>query len=677
MRKIIVLFLIPIAVNFKSTAQKPVIPYYDAVYIRENCLKFLQDSVKFKNVVSLTKVLLNYYPNIVVDDSTIKAQLKTNPFLISFLPTGGFSQSLMSSTYKGYTASSIGGLNVTNFADGLAKFVVERVKQELSAAFFERFKKDLNSNEQLKIMFPASCDALNVIGDEIYNYSAYLDLLRESFKKDMVLLLPHIRKLVDDKSMDSIFSQNPEIKLMLSHALYIENEFSEGKFPGEVFHGYVVNEATKDALDLEKVNKFIYPSLETLDLLSQSIRSQQDDQYWVDAESLKLLFDDVTFQIYLGLVYQQAVNKPIKFTDKIDLASKMHEYGQKITSLKEIFKPYLIGLVEKGSNIKYYYTAIKESQKTGKDKPTYQDYYSLYDATVNFLEYSSQSPFLENLLKQDNMPNLMNYFSSVRSMGNIYIDLYEKQYSSAIVEFTGIVQTVLSSKIKANNDLVVEDNSRKSTLENRNADLKKILNVNSLILKYGSLAASISKAENSEDVKNAVEAASLPVGSSRIKRETEFNVALNAYCGLFAGHEEEKFSLKNGETFNSFGVTAPIGLSVSWGHSLFPFTHGIKWGTSSTLFISLIDLGAVTAFRFINDTTKTLSKIELKDIISPGIFLSWGIPKSPISVNLGYQITPYLRDVNITDNSFKSSYSRFSASVCVDIPLLNFYTKPR
>jgi len=35
--------------------------------------------------------------------------------------------------------------------------------------------------------------------------------------------------------------------------------------------------------------------------------------------------------------------------------------------------------------------------------------------------------------------------------------------------------------------------------------------------------------KNSDDVEAAIEAAALPVGSSRIKRASAFNVSLNAY----------------------------------------------------------------------------------------------------------------------------------------------------
>ncbi|HWY11450.1 MAG TPA: hypothetical protein VN026_09000, partial [Bacteroidia bacterium] len=158
-----------------------------------------------------------------------------------------------------------------------------------------------------------------------------------------------------------------------------------------------------------------------------------------------------------------------------------------------------------------------------------------------------------------------------------------------------------------------------------------------------------------------------------IKRQTPFSVALNAYCGMFMGWEQIKgvdrpFCMdKNYQIFNNYGVTAPIGISVS---------TNIK-GWSLTAFGSIVDIGAITAFRFANDSTQTVPKIELKDIISPGAFFSIGIPKTPLSINMGYQVGPLLRQVNQKTNTYQQNYSRISISICVDLPLLNFYTVPK
>jgi len=103
-------------------------------------------------------------------------------------------------------------------------------------------------------------------------------------------------------------------------------------------------------------------------------------------------------------------------------------------------------------------------------------------------------------------------------------------------------------------------------------------------------------------------------------------------------------------------------------------------GWSTSLFLSLIDVGAVAAFRFKDDETEQVPTIQLKDIFAPGAFISLGIPKSPLSMNMGIQGGPNLRKINLsgTGNDFENRmYTRYSFSLAVDIPIFNFYSRSR
>ena len=112
--------------------------------------------------------------------------------------------------------------------------------------------------------------------------------------------------------------------------------------------------------------------------------------------------------------------------------------------------------------------------------------------------------------------------------------------------------------------------------------------------------AIIVQAESPDEIKEAIEAFALPPGSSRIKRESSFNVSVNAYTGLYAGWERIKgFDPKF--AFNSFGLTAPISVAISKGTNRFLF---LGEGRHTVVFnICLPDehLGAVAAYRFSTD----------------------------------------------------------------------------
>ena len=85
----------------------------------------------------------------------------------------------------------------------------------------------------------------------------------------------------------------------------------------------------------------------------------------------------------------------------------------------------------------------------------------------------------------------------------------------------------------------------------------------------------------------------------------------------------------------------------------------------------------MAAYRFTNETAEQVPTIQLKDIFSPGLFWSVGIPKAPISVSLGAQVGPNLRKLTDDPNNenAKNTYLRYSLSIVVDIPIMNLFTK--
>jgi hypothetical protein len=175
-------------------------------------------------------------------------------------------------------------------------------------------------------------------------------------------------------------------------------------------------------------------------------------------------------------------------------------------------------------------------------------------------------------------------------------------------------------------------------------------------------------AQTAEDVEKAIDAFALPAGSYAIKRSAKTNVSINAYPGILAG---KQYSFK-GEDIPSalnLGFTAPVGVSLSW---------GIKRG-SLGVFIPIIDIGAVTRLR-LDDTkdTEVLPELTFKNILSPGLFVSYGFPKSIISVNAGVQYGPQLKTIN-SKNGDALSYESFFAGMglVLDIPLFNLHTRPK
>ena len=184
------------------------------VWLKDSILKFY--GIKNKTVLQQNKFLNDIFKDIYDNDGGVQG---------SFIEAN-FSNMLSNA------GSSIGGINVTNFADGLAKFLVERMKEELSTAFFEKFKNDLSDPKyaDLKILFPETGKTLMTIDQDIYQYSSYLNTLRQSFAKDMTNEYVNLQKLLEQqKYKDYFLRTRPELGSVLYSSLYIINQLSAGK----------------------------------------------------------------------------------------------------------------------------------------------------------------------------------------------------------------------------------------------------------------------------------------------------------------------------------------------------------------------------------------------------------------------------------------------------------------
>jgi len=167
-------------------------------------------------------------------------------------------------------------------------------------------------------------------------------------------------------------------------------------------------------------------------------------------------------------------------------------------------------------------------------------------------------------------------------------------------------------------------------------------------------------ADNAANIKGIIYKYAAPVGSYRVKRQSPFSTSLSAYPGLQTGYERVLNSDKYGFVT---GITAPIGPSLNWG----------KNKHSLSLFIPVIDIGAAFSYRWQNEAEGFPADIKWEQILSPGAYLAWGIPKAPIAILAGAQYTPKLRKVTEDGSDLQENALRFGLSATVDIPIFHFY----
>ncbi|MEO9803825.1 MAG: hypothetical protein ABJF04_11280 [Reichenbachiella sp.] len=733
-------------------------PYYDALAIKS--FGTISEDGKFEiestnqNVVELGRIFNRYSSSI--GDSEIEKEIDAklvqffrdnpNPFIEYSSSVQEASLATTAKSLASSTIGSVGGLNFTNLADGLAKFLVERTKEELNIAFFEKFRKELGEQDELRAIFPKTYSLLLAIGEDVYNFSSYINMLRETFQEDLKNIIPNLRTLLKSEGLRDYFKINPTIKVILNNALLIAEELQNGKHPGDVIT------SLKDENLNDKTIRNFTPSLQLLDLFSQSLKSEQQDRYWVSSDSLKLLIENkAALRIYLGLLYQQSAE--INFESK---DGKTEEGFRKIltnintayAANEEPIKTYLKTLIANAEQVDRNLKAIIELNTSDDTSSGYSEHYEFYNASIDLIEHSlkiQSIPAVKSLAYFD-VAGFTKYFDIAQTAGDLYLDVREKNYFSAIINLNVIleksipsyegelVETIkqtkeLSDRIASVTDVqsakdasdeifaflklqgahrgkeakfialensvntlvaAYDDPNREAVKESLTAistfftgkkdDIpdgltKKYKEILPKLLKYGNLAASIAKAENSDEVQKIIESIALPAGSSSIKRRTKNNVSLNAYVGLSPGVSYNTVTENLG--FN-FGVTAPIGVAFSKGRDETDETTGkLTKKSSISFFISLIDLGAVTTYRFGDPDTEEIPEITLANIFSPGFFGVVGAKDSPFSFGLGAQIGPQLQKIDNIATTSEGTNLAFKFFFAVDIPLLNFKTVAR
>ncbi|HPS63269.1 MAG TPA: hypothetical protein PLK82_09415 [Bacteroidales bacterium] len=596
-------------------------------------------------------------------------------------------------------AGAAGGLDVTNLADGLAKFLVKRTKEELSVAFFSKFRETLDSSRyaDLRVLFPATWQLLRVIGDEIYDYNRYIGNLREAFRTDLLTLDEHLPGIIGNH--EKFFVQHFGMAAGLNTACFITRSLKEQMHPGDILDNYPLEYLIRPG-DTAYFDRNWSGAIQTMQIFSHSLRSEDvaGTGYWVRMDKInRMLRNRDAMKIYLGLVYQSAQmdryrNVPFG-KGSLSEAMKKIDFDRDYAAYRNFITGFALKAKELGD--------ILQHGPAGKTDSAAIELYAQYvRATVGMIEYCtriSTLPHVDALVGTDLHAKLEGYFTITYGTTDLATSLVRKNYPAAVNHLLAIYRLVRTGPLKEQSDALDRMSAAPATGAKPGffgpgdkAVVRDSLKISEDVLaklaRYGAFISSVATAKSSDEVSQAIEAAALPCGSSRIKRESSWNVSLNAYTGLFAGYERIDGFDEGGAKLNTFGVAAPVGVAVSTGSHSFLFLwpkHEGHW--SYSLFASLIDIGALAAFRFQeSETVAQVPRVQLRDIVSPGLFLSVGFPRVPLSLNFGAQVGPNLREVNVlqADGSRINKYSnntswRYSASLVVDIPLFNFYTKTK
>jgi hypothetical protein len=186
-------------------------------------------------------------------------------------------------------------------------------------------------------------------------------------------------------------------------------------------------------------------------------------------------------------------------------------------------------------------------------------------------------------------------------------------------------------------------------------------------LQYGLFIANVLKARNPAEVTAAIRMVAMPTGSSQSKKQSTFDISVNAYFGIYGGEETLLKPNITDPKRPTYGLTAPVGVSISTGLHRFG---------SLSLFMPVIDLGAVAAFRIETGQSVNVPSFNLQNLAAPGAYLIYGIPNYPFSIGGGVQYGPQLRKISRNGVDIETPAYRWSIAMTVDIPLFNLYNRP-
>ncbi len=558
----------------------------------------------------------------------------------------------------------------TNIIEGTAGFIVDRFKKELVITFFDDFREKVVSDSLFRMLLPNTSSLL--IHQDISFFLNIGETERSAFKNDLEDLLFNFERFINSNAQYRELSSDIHFRTFMLGLKTVDYSL-KGYGINELLSVYYMQERTnEDALG-------VGIRLLRVFLVALSQGNMQDFATVFNNINRLTLQSQRTYFAAMALQKDLSLMRILQIEDQ-----SLAPYWTEIDALIGEFLLLADNLKDQQK------TLIDKSREGNLSTQTILAYaiytFDVLDLAARFSYIRNPERYQQSLLFQKALPlarKTMNVALAVEE-GDLGLVL---MYSSSIIGELLALRAIPSSK-----------SSYVFTVEER-------------LLKYGNFMVNIINAQNSKDVQQAIEAVALPPGAARIKRQSLQSISLNTYTGGYVGAEWLSNNGNNTSVAGNLGFTSPIGLSFNWGIarklSSPPLSYGMLskssqpqvyrenhteigtertylkdsvWhrltGHSFSIFLSVIDLGAAVSYRLSNDISEGLpSDITLRQVVSPGAYIVYGIKNIPISVMGGVQYTPELRNINVSSTSLKSNTLRVSLSLTVDIPFFNLYVK--
>ena len=603
------------------------------------------DALELARIVNLSKQTVNKEKSYKLEDLINsfdkiiakydqKSELKKNPFLKDFIlekreePNNKFgikiplwedifsktdyenlsnAESFFSPDNKAASATSLNWQ--TSAVNGIANFMAGRFKQEiLHVAINQLFQKVTQGKDSLLVstIFPKTYKQVKSIYSKSGKsyYATDIQILRQLAQIDLDALPENI--------INNFSFFNPESdSLVKSDMFVLGKNIIKGSQRGQSLDRLLSSISDESLSNMPRLNNL----LNLADLISQAtLNKAGSDDIWVNSFSKlptdKKSLDNPEIRYFYGLLYQQLIQIP-------ELKKHFINYQEKDRSFIAIEMQQLLNLANNLRNAENFLSAKKFNIQSVADLTAYSS-----EITKVLSGFNNSIQHIQGIAIEPTLFETTDKYIAIAE--SILKKDYQKFIPMLIIYFASM------------------DSDSKS-------------------LRTLSFFTQLASLQNAAEMEALLNAYALPIGSSSIKRNSNFNISLNGYVGVTGGFEIPVADSTN--VVGNIGLSAPIGVTVSF---------GTKNCGSVSVFASIFDLGSIMNFRIPNNNS-SFSKVKFENFLAPGLGVYYNFPKMPFTAGIHANYIPNIREIaNIRYSAF-----RMNVSFLVDIPFFTIFNKEK
>ncbi|MEM6801802.1 MAG: hypothetical protein AAF696_10400 [Bacteroidota bacterium] len=607
----------------------------------------------------------------------------------------------------GVAAIGKGIFPTTALIDATAQFLVERTKEELILAFFDQFQKRIDEIPELRYLFSNTYSLL--INREFFHIPTLGRSWKTAFERDLRDLPMSMERMINESPSFLFLKQRSDYRLFLL-AFHFEDWYKLGPNPSM----YILDRFV-DIQELEG-GTFMDSALAVVKHNLLDFREDASSPKSWYARSYNERLNKRGEELFIALQYQEspAYYENFYLGKGQNYASQMRAMPHQIFQMEQNILEELLKMDTQLTALKIPKRPTQDSLNREAQLVVFSNY--LFEKeqklrvaadalnTIQKLAYMLKYPADPEALLADKtyQGSSQLIFAASQLIPAIESREPSKIFVHSLQALQPIFQIASSkeelkmrkwnariAKSRADTVLVNKLNGQISKSLKRQANMDASVKYLSF---YGGFMLDIFYAKTAPEIKGLLYKYALPAGSYRIKRRSQISLELGAYPNLYVGRE---FIIQNQGMEDGWvaGVSAPVGLSVSWPirKSQDPFEsdtelkslkakklQGSKYsGHAFSLFFPIIDIGAPFSYRWTNGNDVGFpDEIKWRQILAPGIYAVWGMKNKPISLSLGGQYVPKLRSIttNSTDISAFDTF-RIGLNLAVDIPIFSLFRR--